>query len=197
MHGLVNKAVECFVKDTHGPAMWRVVAEEAKLGLDRFEPMLMYDDDMTRRCLDVIAVQLGTPAEVVLEDIGTYLVSSRTTEALRRLLRFGGLTFTDFLFSLDDLPDRARLAMPDLDLPDLTVEQARDHVFEVTVGQGIADFGFVLIGMLRALADDYGALVVLDHHGHSDRGHHILVEIHEVAFAAGRSFNLADRRAWQ
>jgi hypothetical protein len=51
----------------------------------------------------------------LLEDIGTYLVTDPALEPLRRLLRFGGDTFAEFLGSLEELPDRARLAMPQLE----------------------------------------------------------------------------------
>jgi hypothetical protein len=42
-------------------------------------------------------------------------------EPLRRLLRFGGGTFEEFLVSLEELPDRARLAMPELEMPEITL----------------------------------------------------------------------------
>ncbi len=61
---------------------------------------------------------------MLLEDLGTYLVSHPNVQGLRRLLRFGGAGFIDFLHSLDELHDRARLAVPDLDLPQL---ELRDH----------------------------------------------------------------------
>ncbi len=41
---------------------------------------------------------------------------------MRRLLRFGGATFEDFLLSLDDLNDRVALALDILDMPTVAVE---------------------------------------------------------------------------
>ena len=196
MHGLVNKAVECFVRDTHGAAIWRDIASKVEPGLERFEPMLLYADDMTDRCLSHLAAHLDMPVEAILEDLGTYLVFSRTTEALRRLLRFGGVTYSDFLMSLDDLPDRVRLAVPDLVLPEISVEQESEQIYKIRVGTGMVSFGYVLVGVLRALADDYGTLVMLEHEGTDDAGgNRISIEVHEIDFSSGRAFDLTDRRA--
>jgi hypothetical protein len=111
MHGLINRAVECFVRDAYGDDRWAEVARAAALDFDGFEAMLSYDGAITRQVLDGITKSLGKPHDDVLEDIGTYLVSHPNTEVLRRLLRFGGVDFVDFLHSLDELPERARLAV--------------------------------------------------------------------------------------
>ena len=58
---------------------------------------------------------LGRPVAGMMEDLGTYLIMNPSFPAVRRLLRFSGVTFLDFLHSLDDLPDRVRLAVPDSD----------------------------------------------------------------------------------
>ncbi len=81
----------------------------ARLEVDEFEAMLHYEDALTERLLDAVAAEIGVPREAVLEDIGTYLVSNPNVEALRRLLRFGGENFVEFLHSLDELPDRRGL----------------------------------------------------------------------------------------
>ena len=131
MHGLTNRAIQCFVRDTYGAATWRDVAAEADLGPHGFEAMLRYDDEVTWRVLALVCERLAKPEDAVLEDLGTYLVSHPNVEALRRLLRFGGVDFVDFLHSLDDLSDRARLAVPDLALPPIEVEADSDERFRL------------------------------------------------------------------
>ena len=111
MHGLINRAIQCFVTDSYGPEKWADAARWAELGLVDFESMLTYEDSMTHRAIDAVCHVLNRPRTDIMEDIGTYLVSHPNTEALRRLLRFGGVNFVEFLQSLDDLPDRARLAV--------------------------------------------------------------------------------------
>ena len=117
MHGLVNRAIQRFVSDGYGQAKWDATAQLAGLETSEIEPMLTYEDGLTPRLLMAASEVLGRQYEELLEDIGTYIVSHPNVEALRRLLRFGGVGFVDFLHSLDDLPDRARLAVSDLELP--------------------------------------------------------------------------------
>ena len=126
MHGLINKAIQCFVLDTYGLEAWRVTAQSAKLPVTQFEAMLVYDDALTEQALDAAARYLDMPSSVLLEDIRTYLASHPNVEALRKLLRFGGAHFVEFLYSLDDLHDRARLDVEDLELPTLTLVRHTD-----------------------------------------------------------------------
>ena len=126
MHGLINKAIQCFVLDIYGLEAWRLTAQSAKLPVTQFEAMLVYDDALTEQALDAAARYLDRPSSVVLEDIRTYLASHPNVEALRKLLRFRGAHFVEFLYSLDDLHDRARLDVEDLEWPTLTLVRHTD-----------------------------------------------------------------------
>ena len=88
MHGLINRSIQCFLRDTYGPASWSAIAGAAGLGFDNFEPLLIYDAALTESVIAAAAGYLQRPRETVLEDLGTYLVSHPNLEALRRLLRF-------------------------------------------------------------------------------------------------------------
>ena len=190
MHGLVNRSIQCFVQDTYGEALWSEIAERIGIGSVGFEAMLLYDDSLTHNLLQIVMRRLDKPTEMVLDDVGTYLVSHPNTEAIRRLLRFGGVTFAEFLLSLDDLPDRARLAVPDLELPRLELNGSEDGQFELTV-DGAWGYAFVMMGVLRALADDYGALVFLDHFQPREDEVVIRISLLDADFSEGRSFSLA------
>lgn len=191
MHGLVNRSLQCFLRDSYGPLAWSAVARRAGLGFDSFEAMLTYDADLTEAVINAAALQLSRPRETLLEDLGTYLVSHPNVEALRRLLRFGGVTFVDFLHSLEDLPGRGRMAVPDLDLPMLALSEVGDDQFLLTCTAPVQGCGHVLLGLLRAMADDYGALVLIEYQG-LDRGADLIgILILEQSFAVGRQFDLA------
>ena len=47
-----------------------------------------------------------------------------------------------------------------------------------------------MLGVLRAMADDYGALAVLDHVGAADGEETITITLVETDFAQGREFEL-------
>jgi len=191
MHGLINRSIQAFVTDTYGRPPWIDATMLADVGFENFEALLPYDDALTLRLLDAIGVTLDKPTEAVLEDLGTFLVSHPHLEPLRRLLRFGGVNFLEFLYSLDDLRDRARLAVPDLDLPQIEVTEVGGCVFDVAIRWSTEGFGHVLVGILRAMADDYGDLVFLEHRGTSDGAERVRVTLLETEFAKGKAFDLA------
>ncbi len=120
-------------------------------------------------------------------------MSHPNVEALRRLLRFGGVNFVEFLHSLDDLPERARLAVNDLTIPGLELEEHSPEKFSLRCSYDYPGFGHVIIGVLRTMADDYGALVFLEHSGMKDGVEIIDVTLIETAFASGREFDLGAR----
>lgn len=195
MHGLINRAIECFVRDTYGAPVWHDLVQALDLDFTEVEPMLGYPADLPGRMLDALETRLTKPRPEIEEDIGTYLVSHPNAERLRRLLRFGGVDFVDFLHSLDDLPDRARQAVPDLDLPKLALSPDGPDGYCLTVGQtaGSLRLGHVMAGLLRAMADDYGTLALLEHEGTETGDEVIAVRLLEREFAAGRDFDLGAR----
>lgn len=193
MHGMVNRAIQCFLRDTYGAQKWHEIAEKADLGFDNFEAMLTYPDQATMDVLSAAACELNKPFEALLEDIGTYLVSHPNVEAIRRLLRFGGGNFVEFLFSLNELEGRARLALPDLKMPQLSVNYGEDGMYRLLCAGGMLGFGYAMLGVMRAMADDYGALVLLEHQGWKDSGEEeIRIHLLEASFSEGREFELSE-----
>lgn len=193
MYGLINRSIQCFVTDTYGSNTWEDVARQAKLGFVDFESMLDYDDLLTDAVIEATATSLGRDQCAVLEDIGTYLVTHPHMEAIRRLLRFGGHNFEEFLLSLDDLHDRGKLAVPALELPHLELRQTSSASYALYCTGPRLGFGSVLMGILRALADDYGTLVLLDlNYGADAKGpiEVLQIELLEAAFTTGRTFCL-------
>lgn len=193
MHGLMNKAIEAFVKDTYGVDAWRIIAKSADLEEPTFEAMMLYDVAITPRVIASATQILKVDQTDFLQNLGTYLVSQPSQQSVRRLLRFGGVDFVDFLYSLDDLQDRARLAVADLSLPQLELREHTVNQFSLTVRSDIAGFGHVMIGLLTAMADDYGALVMLEFGGRQANVETVAIALLEASFAVGNSFDLGAR----
>ncbi|MEX0282144.1 MAG: heme NO-binding domain-containing protein [Arenibacterium sp.] len=193
MHGLVIKSLEAFFRATYGEQRWLKVMENSAFEFSEFEALQTYDESGCLDVLELVSKDLGQSQGEVLEDVGTFLVSHSQCERLRRLLRFGGETYVEFLHSMDDLRDRARLAVEDLNLPPIELREHTSGLYSLTCMPGIPGFGSVLLGVLRAMADDYGALVMLDHRGRRDGCEVISIALIETAFAEGRSFDLGAR----
>lgn len=194
MHGLINRALQSFACATFGTDRWRAAALGAGLDPPEYEAMLVYDEALSRAVFDALCAETGREADDLCEDLGTYLVSSPRIGALRRLLRFGGDTYPEFLHSLDDLSDRARLAVADLHLPMLDLWEEPDGRYRLTCAPGLAGFGHVMLGVLRAMADEHGALVMLEHRGATpEGGEEIAITLVETTFAQGRRFDLGAR----
>ena len=196
MHGMINRAIERFVRDTYGRDVWLGVTRKLGLDFTEFESMMVYDTALTESVLEELAQTLGRDRPDLLEDIGTYLVSHPNLEPIRRLMRFGGIDFKEFLHSLDDLPERARLAVADLNLPKMELREHRISLFSLAVHSGdvqMPGFGHVVMGLLRAMADDYGALVLMEYKGCRDRTEILEIHLADAAFAQGRDFDLSAR----
>ena len=191
MYGLVNRALQRFLTESYGADAWGDIARASGLRGGEFEPLLCYPDSVTYRILEAASARLGQPAVDLLEDLGTFVVAHPSHEAARRLLRFGGADFTDFLHSLDALPDRARLALPDLDFPPIRVDTVPPGRVVLICGPGLTGFPRVLCGILRGIADDYGVLATIEHASCDREAARILIEVHSARFSAGRSFELA------
>jgi hypothetical protein len=162
VHGLINKSAQGFLTATYGTAVWEDIAHRAGLPPDGFEAMLSYPDDQTDALLDAACACLDRSEASLLEDTGTYLVTHSDVQPVRRLMRFGGPSFEDFILSLDELHDRARMAVPDLVLPVIEVSDAGGGHYLLSTRWQRRGAVALLSGVLNAMADDYGALVLLE-----------------------------------
>lgn len=189
MHGLINKSLEVFVRETYGLEKWQMIAVQADVPEGAFESMLTYPDDVTDRVLETALRVLDKERDGFLEDLGTFLVSHHSVEALRRLLRFNGATFHGFVDALDDLHGRSRLAVPGLDMPMLDVDPDGRNAFRVRCTWH-RDYGLpVILGVLRAMADDYGVLAFFETNEDEDEPC-INVTLLDQEFSEGREFSL-------
>ena len=186
MDALLLRSLQGYVRDTFGQPAWTTICRRADLKFETFEPMLRYDPGMADRVAAHAAYTLGRSVDTIWEDMGTYLVTNPGHEGVRRLLRFGGSSFADFLHSLEEMPGRARLAMPDLDLPEFTLSEVGADRFEIRCRSQIRGMQRVLVGMLTAMADDYGTLCLIE----AEADGRIMVQILDSAHASGRRFDL-------
>lgn len=189
MDALLLRSLQGYVRDTFGVAVWQAVCRRLGLMVETFEPMLRYYSGIADRVAQGVADVLGRPVEAVWEDMGIHLVTNPRQEGVRRLLRFGGVSFTDFLHSLEEMPGRTRLAVADLQLPDLHLDELAPDRFEIRCQSPVKGLVRVLVGILTAMADDYGALCTIEQD--EQRRDRILVRVLDRCHNTARRFDLA------
>lgn len=179
MHALINRAVDEFLRDTY-PGALSEAQRLSGIGLWSGAAGQGLRLDLTRiaKAADVLG---KTPADM-LEDLGAWLARQ---EPVRRLLRFSGRDFREFVSRLDELPGRARMVMPDLAVPCFIVVADATGAVSLTQSPPDQETLALIAGMLRAMADDYGALGVV-----FVEDQRILIEITEDTFTEGRDFQL-------
>jgi len=187
---MINRALEGFLVATYGPAVWAEVRSVARLPYDGFEAMHRYEHAVTVACFAAAADVLDKNPNALLEDIGTFLITEPKLDPLRRLLRFGGGSFSDFLLSLEELPDRARLAIPELEVPEITIHAKGNGHYMLEALWPLPGIGPLLLGALRAMADDYGALAFVELAGIEEGAERLRIQVFDSAFNQGKAFSL-------
>jgi hypothetical protein len=191
MDALLLRSLQGYVRDTFGMAVWQTVCRRAQLAVESFEPLLTYDEGLADQVAQAAAEVLGRPVDSVWQDVGTYLVINPDHEGVRRLLRFGGVSFVDFLYSLEELPGRSHLALPGIALPALELHEMGLDRFEVRFQSRVAGLSQILVGVLTAMADDYGTLCVIEEGPDASGERRILVDVMDSFHSAARPFDLA------
>jgi len=163
MHGMINRGLQSYICDVHGVDVWEETCEQAKLPFCDFEYMLTYDDSTTEDLLNSFGALTHRKRDEILEDFGTYMVSDNALNVMRRLLKFGGSSYVEFLHSLNFVYDRAKMAVPDLDIPTMELVENNPTQFVLYTRFRKRGFGPTLLGLLRALANDYNMLVSITH----------------------------------
>jgi hypothetical protein len=193
MQRLLFRALREFVCDGYGEATWDMIAEKSGQPALVAGRIVNPKKNEIPNMLAAASQILKTGEQGLLEDLGTFLVSREGTGKMRRLLRFTGASFVEFLLSLDELPDRIRLALPDLEVPEIGVVQHGDEQIQVSCGPGQPGLISLLVGLIRAMADDYGALATVDRMGPENRDGSgcLVLRVHDSTFSNGRGFSLA------
>lgn len=181
------------MSEVYGPDAWADIALSLASGHSDFNALASYPDDETRELIAAASRELRKPPGMLLEDLGTWLVTG-DERPVRRLLRFGGTDFVEFLYSLDELPGRARLAVSDLALPSMELREHAPLSYTLTLGPGMPGIGHVALGALRAMADDYGALAVMELTGGGGVAEVVQIRLVQTDYTQGRAFALTAAR---
>ncbi|WP_347266479.1 heme NO-binding domain-containing protein [Paracoccus sp. (in: a-proteobacteria)] len=182
MNSLTNSCIRQFLRSSYGDDLWSRVATAAGVRADALLAWTAQADATTAALLVHAARALGKKPGEILEDLGEWLTRQ---EQLRRLLRFSGSTFDEFVISLQDLAGRINLVLPDLGLSALLVEKTSRNSFRIASAGRQRLAMRVIVGVLRGMADDYGTLALVSH-----RGSDVDVGVALAGYADAKGFDL-------
>jgi hypothetical protein len=123
MYGLVNQALEDFVRQGFGDAAWDGIREGAGIDQDMFIAMDGYPDETTYKLVSTAAEVLGLDAARVLEAFGEHWVLYTAQSGYGEMLAMFGSDLRSFLNNLDNLHSHVAMSFPALRPPSFTVEQ--------------------------------------------------------------------------
>ena len=163
MLGLVNRGLRAFVMKYHGRSAWqRLVASDPPLPSD-FEVLMDYPADMTHALVAKIADLRSISQPDVLEDLGTFVVTSFWDARLRDLLLSCGGDFSEFMENLPHILSGVAKVNRVYGNWRISIEQRSRDQFELRYHGSLGAVSSLVIGLFRALADQYGALVTCSH----------------------------------
>ena len=160
MYGLVNQALEDFVRHGHGDAAWNRILEVSGLGPNTFVSMDNYPDAVTYSLAGAASEVLAMDAASVLETFGEHWVLYTAQAGYGEMLAMFGADLRTFLRNLDNLHSHVGLAFPDLRPPSFQVE-------DVDGGRGLllhyrserAGLAPMVVGLLKGLGKRFGMRV--------------------------------------
>lgn len=122
MYGLVNQALEDFVRQGWGRAAWHKVRERAGVREEMFVSMDGYPDDTTYRLVGAAGEVLGLETTQILEGFGEHWVLYTAQAGYGEMLKMFGADLHSFLNNLDNLHSHVAMSYPSLRPPSFAVE---------------------------------------------------------------------------
>ncbi|MEM0977518.1 MAG: heme NO-binding domain-containing protein [Pseudomonadota bacterium] len=164
MLGLVNRGLESFVRDLHGETAWHEIRSRVPNAPEKFEALLQYPWAVTAGLIAGVAEYSNVSEDEILEDLGTYAVTDLWDSKLRRIFLFCGGCFDEFLHGLGDLFRALEDTHSAFVAKSWTLKSEGSGIYFLVYSGSLNGLGPVVSGILRSLADQYGALATLTHH---------------------------------
>lgn len=103
MYGIINKALQEMVINSHGMDVWEAVKDKAQIEIDAFINGEMYDDAVTYKLVDALCSIVSIAAVQVYYNIGEWYVVQTIGEKYAGMVQTAGKTLKDFFMNLPTL----------------------------------------------------------------------------------------------
>ena len=184
MYGLVNQAVEDFVRQGFGDAAWKQIRDNAGLNVEMFVSMDSYPDEVTYKLVQAATEVLKLDAARILEAFGEHWVLYTAQEGYGQMLSMFGSDLESFLLNLDNLHSHVGLTFPSLRPPSFSVERIEDGAALLlhyrSQRSGLAP---MVIGLLKGLGRRFSQEISIRQTAHRGLDDHDVFRIDYVAAA--------------
>ena len=182
MYGLVNQALEDFVKRGFGNAAWNKIRDVAGIRLDMFVSMDSYPDDTTYKLVGAASEVLGLDAPQILEAFGEHWVLYTAQQGYGEMLGMFGSDLRSFLNNLDNLHSRVAMSFPALRPPSFAVEQIEgDPGLLLHYRSERAGLAPMVIGLLKGLGKRFSQEISVRQTAHRGLDDHDIFRIDYVS----------------
>ena len=162
MYGIVNKAIEELVITKFGHQKWEVIRNLSGIDHEFFISSESYDDDITFKLANAIALEMEINLDDVLIAFGEWWVVKTTKEKYGNLMEAGGNNLKDFLLNLPMFHNRVMLLYPKLTPPEFRVSDVTEfslHLHYLSQRQGLREF---VRGLIQGLGIVFKTKVVIE-----------------------------------
>jgi hypothetical protein len=178
MYGLINQALEDFVRQGHGDAAWNTIRERAGVSADMFVPMDSCPDYVTYKLVGVSAEVLGLDTAKILEGFGEHWVLYTAQAGYGEVFAMFGSDLRGFLLNLDNLHRHVATTFSDLRPPSFTVEpiDGTDAVL-LHYRSERAGLAPMVVGLLKGLGKRFSQDLVIQQTAHCGADDHDVFRI--------------------
>lgn len=189
MYGLVNQALEDFVKRGHGEAVWKQVRDKAGINVEMFVSMDSYPDEVTVKLVVAATEVLGLDANRILEAFGEHWVLYTAQEGYGPMLSMFGSNLEEFLLNLDNLHSHVGLTFSSLRPPSFQVERIEGgRALLLHYRSQRTGLTPMVVGLLKGLGRRFSQAIDIRQTAHRGTGghDHDIFRIDYVAAGASR-----------
>ncbi|MEM9717448.1 MAG: diguanylate cyclase [Pseudomonadota bacterium] len=160
--GLINRGLKGFVETYHDAETWRKLVSGQSAIPEDFEALADYPLEVTVRLVAEISTLRDASEADVYEDLGTFLVSTHWDARLRLVFMSCADDFVKFLQRLDVVWVALNAVDAAFPLNSWEISSTRAGAFRLSGPTLFPGFPSLCVGMLRSLADEFGAYVIID-----------------------------------
>ena len=152
MYGMVNRAIEQFIRKEHGESVWEQVASKAAVK-DAFISMEQYPDSVSVNLVVGLSEVIGMGPAQVLADVGEYWVSFAHNSDYGDLLDMAGDTLPEVLANLDEMHTRVGQSFENLNTPSFWVTDLTEDSLILHYASDRDGLAPMVVGLVRGLGN--------------------------------------------